>query len=52
MKFRSHNRLRYRFNHEAVNHSTGKYVTQGIVGAIHTNTIEGFWSLMEDVKPA
>jgi len=46
-EFRSYNRLRYRFNHEAVNHSAGKYVTQGIVGAIHTNTIEGFWSLIK-----
>lgn len=29
--------------HEAVNHEAGQYV----VGAIHTNTIEGFWSLIK-----
>ena len=29
--------------HAAVNHSKGQYV----VGAIHTNTIEGFWSLVK-----
>jgi transposase-like protein len=45
--FRSYNRLRYRFPHESVNHSKGQYVTQGVVGAIHTNTIEGFWSLIK-----
>jgi transposase-like protein len=33
----------YGFAHEAVNHSQKKYV----VGAIHTNTIEGFWSLVK-----
>lgn len=30
-------------NHGTVNHSKGEYV----VGAIHTNTIEGFWSLIK-----
>lgn len=30
-------------NHAAVNHSTGQYV----VGAIYTNTNEGFWPLMK-----
>ena len=29
--------------HETVNHSKGQYA----VGAIHTNTIEGFWSLVK-----
>lgn len=29
--------------HDSVNHSTGRYV----VGAVHTNTIEGFWSIFK-----
>lgn len=29
--------------HKGINHSAGQYV----VGAIHTNTIEGFWSLIK-----
>ena len=31
------------FPHEIINHSKGQYV----VGAIHTNTIEGFWSIFK-----
>jgi transposase-like protein len=31
------------YEHEIVKHSTGEYV----VGACHTNTIEGFWSLLK-----
>jgi len=31
------------YNHGAVHHAAGKYV----IGAIHTNTIEGFWSLIK-----
>lgn len=31
------------FNHGSVHHAAGKYV----IGAIHTNTIEGFWSLIK-----
>jgi hypothetical protein len=31
------------FPHESVRHSVGEYV----VGAVHTNTIEGFWSLIK-----
>ena len=31
------------FNHHVVRHSAGQYV----VGAVHTNTIEGFWSLIK-----
>ena len=31
------------FPHEFVTHSTGQYV----VGAVHTNTIEGFWSTLK-----
>jgi hypothetical protein len=29
--------------HETINHNAGQYV----VGAIHTNTIEGFWSIFK-----
>jgi hypothetical protein len=29
--------------HQVVRHSAGQYV----VGAVHTNTIEGFWSLLK-----
>ena len=36
-------RLHYRFKHGVVDHSQGQHV----VGAIHTNTIEGFWSLIK-----
>jgi len=31
------------FPHATVDHSKGQYV----VGAVHTNTIEGFWSLIK-----
>jgi hypothetical protein len=31
------------FPHGMVNHGAGQYV----VGAIHTNTIEGFWSILK-----
>jgi IS1 family transposase len=41
--FRTYNRLRYRFPHGTVDHGRGRYV----VGAVHTNTIEGFWSLIK-----
>ena len=35
-----YNRLGYRHNHQVVDHAAHRYV----VGAVHTNTIEGFWS--------
>jgi transposase-like protein/IS1 family transposase len=41
--YKSYGRLHYRFNHGVVNHSEGRHV----IGAIHTNTIEGFWSLIK-----
>src|SRR5262249_43622798 len=31
------------FRHMSVNHAAGEYV----YGAVHTNTIEGFWSLVK-----
>ena len=36
-------RLKHRFPHQAVDHTIGQHV----VGAVHTNTIEGFWSLIK-----
>jgi hypothetical protein len=41
--FKSYQRPHYRFPHGVINHSAGKHV----VGAVHTNTIEGFWSLIK-----
>jgi len=40
---RGYDLLHAEFPHAIVNHSKGEYV----VGAIHTNTIEGFWSLFK-----
>jgi len=34
---------KYGYNHKTINHSEGKYVN----GDIHTNNIEGFWSLVK-----
>ena len=39
----SYKRLNKKYRHATVNHSEGKYV----IGAAHTNTIEGFWSLLK-----
>jgi len=39
----AYDRLSEEFPHGTVNHMGGEYV----VGAIHTNTIEGFWSLIK-----
>jgi transposase-like protein len=36
-------RLKHRFNHQSVDHTIGQHV----VGAVHTNTIEGFWSILK-----
>jgi len=42
--FRSYNGLDARgYTHQRINHSEGVYV----VGEVHTNTIEGFWSLIK-----
>jgi len=43
-EFRSYNRIgRYGFKHERINHAERVYVS----GNVHTNTIEGFWSLVK-----
>lgn len=39
----AHQHLKAEYPHGRVNHSAKKYV----VGALHTNTIEGFWSLIK-----
>ena len=36
-------KLNNEFPHQVIDHSAGEYV----VGAVHTNTIEGFWSLVK-----
>src|SRR5579871_23576 len=41
--WRGYDQLPGRFAHETVNHSAHEYV----VGAVHTNTIEGFWSIFK-----
>jgi hypothetical protein len=35
--------LKHRFPHQSVDHTIGQHV----VGAVHTNTIEGFWSILK-----
>jgi hypothetical protein len=41
--FPGYARLKHRFPHQSVDHTIGQHV----VGAVHTNTIEGFWSLIK-----
>ena len=40
---RAYGALRFRFDHEAVNHSVAEYVR----GQAHTNGIESFWSMLK-----
>jgi transposase-like protein len=48
--FSGYRRLGHKCRHGVVNHSAGEHVIDdGIVGAIHTNTIEGFWSIIKRV---
>ena len=42
-QFVGYNRLDREFPHATIDHAKGEYV----VGAVHTNTIEGFWSLIK-----
>jgi transposase-like protein len=41
--YRAYDSLKGKYFHKSVDHSKGQYV----VGAIHTQTIEGFWSLVK-----
>jgi len=43
-EFRAYNGLADFYFHSTIDHSKGEYV---VSGSIHTNTIEGFWSLMK-----
>jgi transposase-like protein len=45
--FSGYRRLGRKYSHGMINHSEGKHVIEGVVGSIHTNTIEGFWSLIK-----
>ena len=42
--YRSYNGLDTSFQHVAIKHTEGNYIT---IGEDHTNTIEGFWSLLK-----
>ena len=41
--FRAYKTLRREYDHRAINHSLGRYVD----GPVHTNTIEGYFSLLK-----
>jgi IS1 family transposase len=41
--YQAYRALPTRFNHAAITHRDKQYV----VGAVHTNTIEGFWSILK-----
>jgi hypothetical protein len=41
--YAGYSRVGHKYNHGVVDHSAGQHV----IGAIHTNTIEGFWSILK-----
>jgi transposase-like protein len=41
--FSGYNRIKKEFPHGVVDHNIGQHV----IGAVHTNTIEGFWSILK-----
>ncbi len=45
-KWQGYNVLR-EYPHDAVDHKHEEYVKHGVYGAVHTNTIEGFWSIFK-----
>lgn len=42
-QWHGYSKLKNKYPHKVINHSQGDYV----VGAVHTNTIEGFWSIFK-----
>jgi transposase-like protein len=48
-QYTGYSRVGAHFPHKSVNHKSGEYVRHEneLVGAIHTQTIEGFWSLIK-----
>ncbi len=42
-EWRGYSKLKYQFNHQFIKHKIGNYVN----GEVHTNTIEGFWSIFK-----
>lgn len=44
-EYRGYNKIDEVMQHLTVNHSAGEYVKDGV---IHTNTIEGFWSIIKN----
>jgi hypothetical protein len=45
-KWQGYNVLK-EYPHDTVDHKHEEYVKQGVYGAVHTNTIEGFWSIFK-----
>lgn len=45
--FKGYARAKDLFPHQSVDHKSGEYVRHEIAGVVHTNTIEGFWSLVK-----
>ena len=43
----AYRRLHTKYRHGFVNHAKGEYAKHDVVGTIHTNTIEGFWSILK-----
>jgi transposase-like protein len=46
-EFKSYKGLKELYSHDFVIHSEGKYTKTGLHGVVHTNTVEGFWSLLK-----
>jgi hypothetical protein len=46
-QWKGYNTINGEYPHSVINHADGEYVRHEIVGAIHTNTIEGFWSIFK-----